>query len=523
LKTKNHIFIFALLQNLIIFAHKSILKTNNNLISSSMTFIMVIELIIVLLALWVGSRYGSLALGAISGIGLAILVFGFGLKPGSPPTDVIYIIIAAVTCAGILQASGGMNWLIQVAERLLRKHPDRITILAPLCTFFLTVLVGTGHVVYTLMPIICDIALKKGIRPERPCGVASIASQVGITCSPIAAAVVAFVTISSANHFDITIPQVLMVTIPACICGLLAASAASYHRGLDLDKDQKFQQKLKDPVQYNYIYGNNATTLDKEIDPNAKRAVYIFFAALAIIVIFAVCQGILPSYDEVQVVKGGPDSITLASGVSETAKQLASAGVVVSGVTEHVSKHLKMNLVIQIIMISAAALMIMCCKASPKKAVGGAVWQSGMVAVVAIYGIAWLADTYFGNYMKEMQDMLGGMVESYPWSIAIAFFLVSVLINSQGAVVVAMLPLAYKLNIDGWVLLGVLPSVYGYFFIPNYPSDIATVNFDRSGTTVIGKYLLNHSFMMPGMISVVVSTIVAYGLSYVFHTFFALY
>lgn len=155
---------------------------------------MIIELLIVLLALYVGSRYGSLALGAISGIGLAILVFGFGLKPGTPPTDVIYIIIAAVTCAGILQASGGMDWLIQIAERLLRKHPDRITFLAPLCTFTLTVLVGTGHVVYTLMPIIVDIAIKKGIRPERPCGVASIASQVGITCSPIAAAVVAFVT-----------------------------------------------------------------------------------------------------------------------------------------------------------------------------------------------------------------------------------------------------------------------------------------------------------------------------------------
>ena len=146
---------------------------------------MILQLCIVLGALWVGSRYGSLALGAISGIGLAILVFGFGLKPGTPPTDVIYIIIAAVTCAGIMQASGGMDWLIQIAEKLLR-------FLAPLTTFFLTVLVGTGHVVYTLMPIICDIALKKGIRPERPCGVASIASQVGITCSPIAAAVVAF-------------------------------------------------------------------------------------------------------------------------------------------------------------------------------------------------------------------------------------------------------------------------------------------------------------------------------------------
>ena len=169
-------------------------------------------------------------------------------------------------------------------------------------------------------------------------------------------------------------------------------------------------------------------------------------------------------------------------------------------------------------MISAAALMIIFCKAKPKKAVGGAVWQSGMVAVVAIYGIAWLADTYFSNYMPEMQAMLKDLVSAHPWTIAIAFFLVSVLINSQGAVVVAMLPLAYSLGIEGWILLGVLPSVYGYFFIPNYPSDIATVNFDRSGTTVIGKYLLNHSFMMPGLISVITSTIVAYGISYLLHS-----
>jgi anaerobic C4-dicarboxylate transporter DcuB len=439
---------------------------------------MILQLCIVLGALWVGSRYGSLALGAISGIGLAILVFGFGLKPGNPPTDVIYIIIAAVTCAGIMQASGGMDWLIQIAERLLRKHPDRITFLAPLTTFFLTVLVGTGHVVYTLMPIICDIALKKGIRPERPCGVASIASQVGITCSPIAAAVVAFVTISNANGFDVTIPGVLMVSIPACICGLMAAAAASYHRGLDLDKDPVFQAKLKDPEQRAYIYGNNATMLDMQIPQSAKNAVFIFLGALCVIVFFAIFQDALPSWD---------------------------------------GKPLKMNLVIQIVMIVAAALMILFCKASPKKAVAGPVWQSGMVAVVAIYGIAWMADTFFSNYMPEIQSMLEGVVKDYPWSIAIVFFLVSVLINSQGAVVVSMLPLAYSLGISGPVLLGVLPSVYGYFFIPNYPSDIATVNFDRSGTTVIGKYLLNHSFMMPGLICVFTSTIVAYLLSLVFY------
>ena len=446
-----------------------------------MSILMIVELMVVLLALYVGSRYGSLALGAISGIGLAILVFGFGMKPGNPPTDVIYIIIAAVTCAGMLQASGGMDWMIQIAEKLLRNHPKWITFLAPLCTFFLTVFVGTGHVVYTLMPIICDIALKKGIRPERPCGVASIASQVGITCSPIAAAVVAFSAISAENGFEVNNIQIVLISIPACLCGLMAAAAASYNRGLDLDKDPQFQARLKDPEQYNYIYGNNVTTLDMRIAPEAKRAVYVFMLALGVIVTLSVLQifgiNILPSWD---------------------------------------GKPLKMNIVIQIVMISAAALMIIFCRAHPKKAVAGPVWQSGMVAVVAIYGIAWMADTYFSNYMPEIQAMLEDIVKSHPWTIAIVFFLVSVLINSQGAVVVSMLPLAYSLGIEGPILLGVLPSVYGYFFIPNYPSDIATVNFDRSGTTIIGKYLLNHSFMMPGLICVFVSTIVAYALSMIF-------
>ncbi|MBR5349806.1 MAG: anaerobic C4-dicarboxylate transporter [Prevotella sp.] len=477
---------------------------------------MVIQLLIVLLALWVGSRYGSLALGAISGIGLAILVFGFCMKPGSPPTDVIYIIIAAVTCAGIMQASGGMDWLIQIAEKMLRKHPNRITFLAPLCTFFLTVLVGTGHVVYTLMPIIVDIAIKKGIRPERPCGVASIASQVGITCSPIAAAVVAFVTISNANGFNISIPQVLMVSIPACLCGLIAASVASYKRGLDLDKDPEFLKKLEDPEQREYIYGGSATTLDKEIPQSAKNAVFVFLGALIIIVLFAIFQDILPEYSTIKAIKDAPD-FTFADGTVVSAATLAKAKAVVPGITEVSTVQLKMNVVIQIVMISAAAIMILFCKASPAKAVRGAVWQSGMVAVVAIFGIAWLADTFFSNYTNEMQTMLGDIVAKYNWSIAFVFFLVSVLINSQGAVVVSMLPLAYSLGIPGPVLLGVLPSVYGYFFIPNYPSDIATVNFDRSGTTVIGKYLLNHSFMMPGLVHIFVSTIVAYALSMIIY------
>lgn len=551
-----------------------------------MTLLMVVELLVVLVALWIGARYGSLALGAISGIGLAVLVFGFHLKPGNPPTDVIYIIIAAVTCAGILQASGGMDWMIQIAEKLLRKHPNRITLLAPLTTFLLTVLVGTGHVVYTLMPIICDIALQKGIRPERPCGIASISSQIGITCSPIAAAVVAFSAISADNGFQVSNVQIIMVTIPACILGILAAVAYSWHRGLDLDKDPQFQAKLKDPKQYAYIYGSNATTLNKQIPQHSKNAVYIFLGTLAVIVVISLCQmfgvNLLPSYKSIEVaghvnsatlseetidtvqvktyalqgkdtlwlptehdvtmaqnkglsIEHVADTVTIAATALATegngdgnsfkveAKKLVKGGISVNGLTKTSQKPLSMNLVIQILMLTACALMIIFCKAKPKTAVSGPVWQNGMVAVVAIYGIAWMSNTYFDNYQAEMQSLLGGIVKDYPWSIAFAFFAVSVLINSQGAVVVSMLPLAYSLGIPGWILLGVMPSVYGYFFIPNYPSDIATVNFDRSGTTVIGKYLLNHSFMAPGLIHVVCATTAGLAISYAYHFWFGLY
>jgi len=295
-----------------------------------------------------------------------------------------------------------------------------------------------------------------------------------------------------------------MVSIPACLCGLIAASTYSFHRGLDLDKDPKFQTRLKDPKLYQYMYGDTATTLDKEIPASAKRAVYIFLIALAVIVLYASIPSLLPTYDKITVVEGATGTWN-----GFTPAELAKAGKIVTGLTVMSTVSLSMNAVIQIVMISAAACIIIFCKAKPKDAVAGNVWRSGMVAVVAIYGIAWLANTYFANYLPEFKVMLDEIVEKYPWSIALAFFAVSVLINSQGATVVMMLPLAYELGIDGPVLLGVLPSVYGYFFIPNYPSDIATVNFDRSGTTVIGKYLFNHSFMLPGLICVFVSTIVA--------------
>ena len=292
----------------------------------------------------------------------------------------------------------------------------------------------------------------------------------------------------------------------------MVAAAWSTRRGLDLDKDPEFQARIADPEQHEFIYGSTQTLLDKKIDAKSKYAVYIFLSAIAIIIILAFAQQLLPSFDTVVAVNGA-SPIELPTGKLVTPENLASAGIVMPGVTEKVPVTIKMYLVIQIILITAAALMIIFCGAKPKNAVADNVWQSGMVAVVAIYGIAWLSNTFFNAHLAEIQDLLGNMVAEHSWTIAIVFFIFSVLINSQGAVIVSLLPVAYALGIPGWVLLGVLPCAYGYFFIPNYPTDIATVNMDRSGTTKIGKYVLNHSFMVPGLICVFVSTVVAYLLS----------
>ena len=477
--------------------------------------ITIIELLVVLLALYLGSRYGSLALGAIAGLGLAILVFDHGLEPGTPPTNVIYIIVAAVTCAGILQASGGMDWLVQLTEKQLRKHPERITFYAPLSTFFLTVMVGTGHVMYTLMPIITDVAIKKGIRPERPCAIASVASMIAIVCSPVSAAVVAFSAISAMNDFNVSILQIVSVTLPACLVGVIIAAAWSSKRGLDLDKDPEFQARIADPEQHDLVYGNTMTMLDKTIDKKSKRAVFIFAGAILLIILLAIFHQILPAWDKVVDVNGAKD-VLLPTGKTVSPASLASAGIVMAGVTEKVAVTIDMYLVIQIIFITAAALMIIFCGAKPKTAVADNVWQSGMVAVVAIYGIAWLANTFFHAHIQQVDEVVGTIIDNHAWTIAIIFFIFSVLINSQAAVIVSLLPVAYALDAPGWILLGALPCAYGYFFLPNYPTDIATVNMDRTGTTKIGKYVLNHSFMVPGLIVVVCSTAISYLLSYLF-------
>ncbi|WP_034284913.1 anaerobic C4-dicarboxylate transporter [Schaalia suimastitidis] len=445
-----------------------------------------LQLLVVLLCLLLGTRYGGLGLGLISGFGLVILVFIFHLPPGDPPISVMLTILAVISSASVLQAAGGLDVLMRFAERLLRRHPSRITLLAPLTTWTLTMLCGTGHVVYTMFPIIEDIALSKNIRPERPMAAASVASQVGITASPVS---VATVTLASllATHAEesggvaYSIPQILQVTIPATLCGVIAAAFWSMKRGKDLDKDPEFQEKLKDPTTRDFIYagGSDATLLDKVFPKTAYISTWIFFGAIGIVVLLGAFEVLRPEF------------------VSDNGE----------------ASRLSMNLIIQMLMLVAGALILIVCKVPAKEVPTVNVFSAGMVALISVFGVAWMSETFFGAHIDALETSLSGMVEQYPWTYAIALFLVSKLVNSQGAAIAAMAPIGLAIGVDPVAMIGFASAAYGYFILPTYPSDLAAIGFDRTGTTRIGKFIINHSFIVPGLICVGVGCLVGSGLA----------
>ena len=436
----------------------------------------VMEFMIILFCLLAGARYGGFGLGLISGIGVLIFTFVFHLTPGKPPVDVLLTIMSVLGCASVLQTAGGLNVMMRFAEKILRRHPNQITLLAPLTTWSLTVMCGTGHVVYTMFPIIYDIAIKKGIRPERPMAVASIASQIGICASPVSVAVVSMVAIlGKAQGFSISLLELLSIGMPATLCGVIVAALWSMNRGKDLDKDPEFQAKLLDPEQKDYIYGETTTLLDKVFPKEAYWATWIFFGAIAAVVLL----GAFP----------------------ERRPMLGEAGK---------AKALSMNLAIQMMMLTAGALILMLCKVKPQEIPNGTVFKAGMVAVVSIFGVAWMADTVFEAHFTLLKNSLAGVVAAQPWTYAIVLFIVSKLVNSQAAAIAAIAPLGVSLGVDPKVMLAFLPACYGYFILPTYASDLACIGFDRSGTTRIGKFVINHSFIIPGLLGVSTGCVVGY-------------
>lgn len=432
-----------------------------------------IQFVLVLGAILLGIRKGGVALGMIGGLGVAVLSLGFRVAPSEPPIAVMLIILAVVTASATLQVAGGLDYLVQLTEKMLRANPKYVTILAPLSTFFLTVCVGTGHAVYALLPVIADVALKTGIRPERPMAISSVASQMGITASPVAAAVTTFLAVAVKAGQPIGLFDILRVTLPAGVVGVVAAAAWSYNRGKDLDKDPEYQERLKDP-EFRASLDVSVTTLGKEISTNAKISVALFFCGVLTIVLFALYPQLLPS------VNGKP---------------------------------VPMTTVVQFVMLSYGAFILFATGVKAKDIAHSSVFIAGMIAVVSIFGIAWMSDTFVSANKVFLVDKIGMMVKVAPWTFAIAMFCVSAFVKSQAATLIIMLPFGLALGLPIPLLLGLIPASYAYFFFAFYPSDLAAINMDRTGTTRIGKYLLNHSFMIPGFIGVGVSTVVAYMIS----------
>lgn len=436
-----------------------------------------LQLAIILVCLFYGARKGGVALGLLGGIGIVIMTFVFKLPPGKPPVDVMLTIIAVVAASATLQASGGLEVLLQLAEKVLRRNPKYVSVLAPFVTCSLTMLCGTGHVVYTMLPIIYDIAIKNNIRPERPMAASSIASQMGIMASPVSVAVVslvAFLAKAPVTGQAIDFVVLLSITIPATLAGVLAIGVFSWFRGKDLDKDAAFQQRIADPEARKVVYGDSVTLLGKTLARGQWTAMWIFIGAIAVVALL----GALPAWRPV--VAGKPISMVLT---------------------------------IQMFMLLAGALIILFTKTDPTSIGKNEVFRAGMIAVVAVFGIAWMADTVFEAHLPTLKATLTDLVKTQPWTYAIALLLVSKLVNSQAAAISAMVPVGLAIGVPPGYIVAFSAAAYGYYILPTYPSDLAAIQFDRSGTTHIGKYVINHSFILPGLIGVSISCLAGYMLA----------
>lgn len=417
---------------------------------------MIFQLLFVLAAIVVGARLGGIGLGVMGGIGMSVLVFLFGLEPTSPPIDVMLMIAAVIAAAAAMQAAGGLDYLVLLAEKLLRKNPSHVTFLSPLVTYAFTFVAGTGHVAYSVLPVIAEVARDTKIRPERPLGIAVIASQQAITASPISAATVALLGLLAGA--GISLFDILKVSIPATLCGVLVAAFFSRKVGKELMDDPEYQRRVKEGM----IKENEHSYNQVKTPFRAKLSVILFLAATFLIVLFGSIPGMRPVFD------GTP---------------------------------VDMPAVIEILMLSTAAIIMLCCRIDGISPTRGSVFIAGMQAVIAIFGIAWMGDTFINGNMAQLTGSIQGMVQEMPWLFCLALFIMSILLYSQAATVRAVMPLGVALGLSPYLLIALFPAVNGYFFIPNYPTIVAAINFDRTGTTHIGKYVLNHSFMMPGLVA----------------------
>ena len=444
------------------------------------TLLVLFQLFIVLALIFIGARVGGIGLGIYGMVGVFILVFIFGMHPGKVPIDVMLIIASVITATAALQAAGGLDYLVGLAAKFLRKHPTHITYYGPLTTWLFCLVAGTAHTSYSLLPIISEIAKNSKIRPERPMTVATIAASLGITGSPMSAATAAVISTDLLGGQGIELKDILLVCIPASLIAILVSSFVQNRVGKELEDDPEYQRRVKEGLINPEAEAKVLEQMTQKPAPHAKRAVLAFLLGVVLVVVFGSAPSLRPSFE-------------------------------VDGVT----KTLSMPETIEILMMSIAALILIVGKANVKKAVSGNIFGAGMNAMISIFGIAWMGDTFFNGNIEFFKSHIAEVVTAYPFLFSVALFIMSIMLFSQAATVRTLFPLGIGLGISPLALVAMFPAVNGYFFIPNYPTEVAAINFDTTGTTRIGKYVLNHSFQLSGFIT----TFVSIGIGYLIITF----
>lgn len=424
------------------------------------------ELLVVLVFIWFGARLGSIGIGYAGGFGVLVLSVGFGLKPGDIPFDVILIIMGVIAAIAAMQEAGGLEYLVQVAARVMKRNPKYITFLAPAVTYLMTLFAGTGHTSFLALPVIAEVAKKEGIRPSGPLAIATVASQVAITASPISAAVVFFASVLEPVGVDYV--QLLLIAIPSSFLACMLGAVVTHFMGKDLKDDPVYQDRLarglvKEPTE---------SAEDRTLSPGARRSVLIFGLAIFCVVFYA-------------------------TAISPT------VGLIKKPV-------LARDHAIITFMLAAASLISVLCKVKTGNIVNAATFKSGMSACICVLGVAWLGTTFVSAHLKEINILAGELLASKPWTLALVLFFAAMLLYSQAATTKALMPVALALGVGPAAAVAAFPCVSALFVLPTYPTLLAAVEFDDTGSTRIGKYVFDHPFLIPGVLTIGFSVVLGY-------------
>jgi anaerobic C4-dicarboxylate transporter DcuA len=422
---------------------------------------LILEIAVVLVSIFLGARMGGIGIGYAGGLGVLVLCLFFGLKPGSIPIDVILIIMSVIAAIAAMQVAGGLDYMVSIAEKILRKNPKQITYLAPAVTYFMTLLAGTGHTAYATLPVIAEVAKEQGIRPSRPLGVAVVASQIAITASPISAAVVFFSGIL--EPLGVGYIELLAIVIPTTFAACMITAFVSNYLGKDLKDDPVYQDRMKKGLVK--LRGENIV----EIKKGAKLSVAIFC-----ITIFSV--------------------VTYSTLISD------KIGIITNPT-------LPRNEAIMVFMLACATLIVLFAKVDTSKIISASTFKSGMSACICVLGVAWLGTTFVDAHINEIKDFASTLLSQYPWLLAVTLFFASMLLYSQGATTKALMPAALALGVDPATAIASFAAVSALFVLPTYPTLLAAVEMDDTGSTRIGKLVFNHPFIVPGVLAITLSVV----------------